>query len=288
MNPEVFKENLNDGFDGIMFTYDLKQSDIFTYLASQNNKNLKVKCLVAIRPYTISPQYLYMINKSMHKIMPNTLQINFIQGYTKEYEKDFGGIVGKVNDMSDSIDKSDYLINYLDVLDAMQKNEKNQYPLDFYVSTSNKHVMETVQKYNNKIILPYKKYKTKYWVREKKPTGQVVYKDPIDLKDTKVMLAITPILRKKREDFENLPKEYANRPVWRTGEKSEEVSDVVYFTYEEFIIFLDELEKEGINEVLMNAYPAREYPVIKHFLQNYVRNKQWVLLVVLPTKKKIT
>ena len=275
MDPGVFKENLNDGFDGIMFTYDLKQSDIFTYLASQNNKNLKVKCLVAIRPYTISPQYLYMINKSMHKIMPNTLQINFIQGYTKEYEKDFGGIVGKVNDMSDSIDKSDYLINYLDVLDAMQKNEKNQYPLDFYVSTSNKHVMETVQKYNNKIILPYKKYKTKYWVREKKPTGQVVYKDPIDLKDTKVMLAITPILRKKKEDFEDLPKDYVDRPVWREGERAKQpVSDAVYFTYEEFIIFLDELEKEGINEVLMNAYPAREYPVIKHFLQNYVRNKQ--------------
>ena len=275
MNPEVFKENLNDGFDGIMFTYDLKQSDTFTYLASQNNKNLKVKCLVAIRPYTISPQYLYMINKSMHKIMPNTLQINFIQGYTKEYEKDFGGIVGKVNDMSDSIDKSDYLINYLDVLDAMQKNEKNKYPLDFYVSTTNKYVIDAVQKYNNKIILPYKKYKTKYWVREKKPTGQVVYRDPIDLKDTKVMLAITPILRKKREDFEDLPKDYVDRPVWREGERAKQpVSDVVYFTYEEFIIFLDELEKEGINEVLMNAYPAREYPVIKHFLQNYVRNKQ--------------
>ena len=89
------------------------------------------------------------------------------------------------------------------------------------------------------------------------------------------MLAITPVLRKKREDFENLPKDYVDRPVWREGERAKQpVSDVVYFTYEEFIIFLDELEKEGINEVLMNAYPAREYPVIKHFLQNYVRNKQ--------------
>ena len=273
MDPVIFKETLNHGFDGVMFTYDLEQSDIFTYLASQNNKNPKIKCLVAIRPYTISPQYLYMINKSMHKIMPNTLQINFIQGYTKDYEKDFGGIVGEVNDLSNSIDKSNYLINYLDVLNTMQKNEKNQYPLDFYVSTSNKYVIDAVQKYNNKIILPYKKYKTKYWVREKKPTGQVVYKDPIDLKDTKVMLAITPILRKKKEDFEDLPKDYVDRPLWREGERTNPVSDVVYFTYEEFGIFLDELEKEGIEEVLMNAYPNREYAVIKHYLQNYAKKK---------------
>jgi hypothetical protein len=273
MDPVIFKETLNDGFDGVMFTYDLINSDIFTYLASQPNKNLKVKCLVAIRPYTISPQYLYMINKSMQKIMPNTLQINFIQGYTKDYEKDFGGIFGEVNDMSSSVDKSNYLINYLDVLNTMQKNEKNQYPLDFYVSTSNKYVMEAVQKYDNKIILPYKKYKNKHWVREVLQTGKVVYKDPIDLKNTKVMLAITPILRKNKEDFEDLPKDYADRPVWREGERPHAVSDVVYFTYEEFGVFLDELKKEGIEEVLMNAYPHREYPVIKHYLKKYVRKQ---------------
>lgn len=273
INSEVFKETFKDGFDGVMFTYDLDQLDIFTYLASQNYKNDKIKCLVAIRPYTISPQYLYMINKSMQKIFPNQLQINFIQGYTKEHEKDFGGIVGEVNDMSNTIEKSNYLINYLDVLNTMQKNDKNEYPLDFYVSTSNKYVMEAVQKYDNKIILSYAKYKNKHWVREKLPTGKIVYKDPIDLKNTKVMLAITPILRKKREDFKDLPDTYVNRPVWREGEISETVSDVAYFTYEEFGYFLNELEKEGITEILMNAYPVREYPVIKHFLKNYVRNK---------------
>lgn len=274
INSEVFKETFNDGFDGVMFTYDLEQFDIFTYLANQNYKNNKVKCLVAIRPYTISPQYLYMINKSMNKIIPNQLQINFIQGYTKEHEKDFGGIVGEVNDMSNTIEKSNYFINYLDVLNTMEKNDKNKYPLDFYVSTSNKYVMEAVQKYNNKIILPYNKYKTKYWVKEKKPTGQIVYKDPIDLKDTKVMLAITPILRKRKEELEVLSEDYVNRPNWRKGERVNKVSDAVYFTYDEFGYFLNELEEEGIAEVLINAYPAREYPVIKHFLKNYARNKK--------------
>ena len=31
MDPVIFKETLNHGFDGVMFTYDLEQSDIFTY-----------------------------------------------------------------------------------------------------------------------------------------------------------------------------------------------------------------------------------------------------------------
>lgn len=273
INPEVFKETLNDGFDGVMFTYDLEQFDIFTYLANQNYNNNKIKCLVAIRPYTISPQYLYMINKSMQKIIPNQLQINFIQGYIKDHEKDFDGIVSEVNDRSSTIEKSNYLINYLDVLNTMQKNEKNKYPLDFYVSTSNRYVMDAVQKYNNKIILSYKKYKQKHWNKEKLPTGKIVYSDPIDLKNTKVMLAITPILRKKKEDFEDLPDTYVDRPLWRAGERVETISDVAYFTYEEFSNFLNELEKEGITEVLMNAYPAREYQVIRHFLKNYARKK---------------
>ena len=78
---------------------------------------------------------------------------------------------------------------------------------------------------------------------------------------------------KKKEDFEDLPKDYVDRPLWREGERTNPVSDVVYFTYEEFGIFLDELEKEGIEEVLMNAYPNREYAVIKHYLQNYAKKK---------------
>ena len=88
-----------------------------------------------------------------------------------------------------------------------------------------------------------------------------------------IMLNGPIYLRKKKEDFEDLPKDYVDRPLWREGERTNPVSDVVYFTYEEFGIFLDELEKEGIEEVLMNAYPNREYAVIKHYLQNYAKKK---------------
>jgi len=271
LDTDLLDEIKNANFDGVMFTYDLDKSDTFTYVTNQIKKNETIKYLVAIRPYTISPQYLYMINKSMQKIMPNRLQINFIQGYTKDYEKGFGGIVGEVNDMSSTIDKSNYLINYLDVLNEMQKNQKNENLLDFYVSTSNKYVMEAVQKYDNKIILSYKKYKNKHWAQTRLVTNKIVYSDPIDLKNTKVMLAITPILRKNKKDFEELPKNYAHRPVWRTGEISEPVSDVAYFTYEEFSVFLEELKKEGIEEVLLNSYPPREYWVIKHYINNYAK-----------------
>jgi hypothetical protein len=46
----------------------------------------KIKYMVAIRPYAISPQYLVMMNHSMNDIMSNRVQFNLILGHIKEHE----------------------------------------------------------------------------------------------------------------------------------------------------------------------------------------------------------
>jgi alkanesulfonate monooxygenase len=102
------------GFSGVMFTYDSTQGDMFTQIARDIKHTEKIKYLVAIRPYTISPQYICMINNSINKIMPGRLQINLISGYIKDHEANFGGIIGDTNDSSSNIDKSKYIINYLE------------------------------------------------------------------------------------------------------------------------------------------------------------------------------
>lgn len=261
----------NSNFSGVMFTYDSTQGDMFTQIARDIKLTEKIKYLVAIRPYSISPQYLCMINQSMNSIMKDRLQINLISAYIKDHEKDFGGILGEVNDSSDRIARSNYMIEYIDVLNTMPGNLKYKDKLDFYVSTTNEHVFSTIKKYDNKIILPYRDYKNGYWTVINE-AGSQLPGNSFNLKDTKVMVAITPVIRKTQAELDSLT-EYAKRPVWRAGEKSATVTDIEYFTYEQFDAFVKKLESEGIHHLLMNGWPVEERDIIIDFIKTYAKPK---------------
>lgn len=259
----------NYHFDGVMFTYDATQGDMFVRTARDMKLNEKIKYLIAIRPYTISPQYLQTICDSMNEIDRGRVQLNFIAGYIKDHENHIDGIVGDVNDASESIDKSRYMINFIDTLNNMKVNKT---PLDFYVSTTNSYVFEETKKHKNKIILPYHIYKRGFW--------SDVHKDPslkIDLetKDVEIMITMTPIIRKTEEELKLL-NNYALRPIWKKGEVSKVLDDVEYFTYESFHEFVKTLEEDGINYLLINAVPRAESKVIIPFIKQYVEaGKRW-------------
>ena len=256
----------NSHFDGVMFVYDSALGDVFTKMVENMKTNEKIKYLVAIRPYAISPQYLCMINQSMNSIMPDKLQINFVSGYIKEHEKFFGGILGNINDNSDRIERSNYLIDYIDVLNTMPGNQ-GSLKLDFYVSTTNEYVFKATEKYDNKIIISYKDYKNGYWTVVDNLYGNIIGNN-FDCSKRKIMLAITPIIRKTQDELDR-SKEYANRPIWREDERQGTVTDIEYFTYEEFDKFIVNLESKGIDGVLINGHLQEERENIISFVKQY-------------------
>lgn len=272
--------NLNKNhFSGVMFTHDIPEGDMFVKAAVDIDPNENIKYLIAIRPYTISPQYLSMINRSMNKIDRGRLQINLISGYIKDHEDGVGGIVGDVTDNSSALDRSNYVIEFLRVLNEMDQdkdspgywkdpNHKNK--LDVYVSTTNSYVFEAVKKYNHKIILPYHIYVRGGWSDVLKDKNKII---PLEIENTEVMLAITPIIRKTEEELDLLTN-HAVRPVWRKGEVPKVVLDVAYFTHEQFDDFVQTLEKRGINHLLINAVPSEEVKVIVPFIKQYVESRQ--------------
>jgi len=271
--------NLNkNNFSGVMFTHDIPEGDMFVKTAIDINPNEKIKYLVAIRPYTISPQYLSMINKSMNQIDRDRLQINLILGHTKEHEEGVYGIVGDVNDQSESIDKSKYLIKFIEALNEMNQdkegpgqprdpNYKNK--LDVFVSATNKYLFDTAKKYNYKMIMPYHIYHLNHWP----DLDESILKFPLELDNTEIMLAITPIIRETEEEL-SLLTNYAIRPGWRKGDPPRVVLDVVYFTYEQFDDFVQTLEKKGINHLLINSVPQQEERVIIPFIKEYVESRE--------------
>lgn len=272
--------NLNNhNFSGVMFTHDIPEGDMFVKAARDISHNESIKYLIAIRPYTISPQYLSMINRSMDRIDRGRLQINLISGYIKDHEDGVGGVVGEVNDQSSSLDRSNYMIEFLKVLNEMDQdkespgyfsdpNHKNK--LDVYVSTTNSYVFEAAKKYNNKIILPYHIYVRGHWSDVLKNKSAKV---PLDLGDTEVMIALTPIIRETEEELDLLTN-YAIRPVWQKGEIPKVVLDAAYFTHEQFDDFVRTLEKRGINHLLINAVPGEEAEVIVPFIKKYVESRK--------------
>jgi len=161
---EVIKELEELGVDGVLHTYNAYQLNAFIaipkYLAET-----KIKHMVAVRPYTISPQLLSQIGMSFNQLYgEGLLQINLISGWIKENEKDIGGILGSVNDNSSGIDRSDYLIKYVDVLESLDNKT-----LDYYVSVTNSFTFDVAAKYNSKMIIDYNHFKeNKYDIKNKR------------------------------------------------------------------------------------------------------------------------
>jgi alkanesulfonate monooxygenase SsuD/methylene tetrahydromethanopterin reductase-like flavin-dependent oxidoreductase (luciferase family) len=271
--------NLNSShFSGVMFTHDIPEGDMFVKAAVDIKQGEQIKYLVAIRPYTISPQYLSMINRSMDRIDRGRLQINLISGYIKDHESGVGGIVGDVNDDSSSVDRSNYMIEFLKQLNEMDQDKdspgywrdpSHKNKLDVYVSTTNEYVFKAVKKYGHKIILPYHIYVRGGWSDVLKDPNKLI---PLDLDGVEIMLAITPIIRETEEELDLLTN-YAIRPVWQKGEIPKVVLDAAYFTHEQFDDFVKTLEKRGINHLLINAVPSQEVDVIVPFIKDYVESR---------------
>ena len=278
-DPKTPSNLNNHHFSGVMFTHDIPEGDMFVKTARDISPNENIKYLIAIRPYTISPQYLSMINRSMSRIDKNRLQINLISGYIKDHEDGVGGIVGDVNDNSSSVDRSNYMIEFIKTLNEMDQDKDSpgyyrdpnyENKLDVYVSTTNSYVFEVAKKYNHKIILPYHIYARGNWSDTVKHRSAMI---PLDLGDTEVMLAITPIIRETEEELDLLTN-YSVRPVWKKGEIPTPVLDSAYFTYEQFDDFVRTLEKRGINHLLINAVPSEEVHVILPFIKQYVESRR--------------
>jgi len=234
---ELMKELDSAGFSGVLFTYNAASSDYFIKIGKNIDLQNNLKYMVAIRPYTISPQYLCKINQSIQEISRDRLQINFISGHIKDSEKDFGGIVGNVNDISSSVSRSNYLIEYLDVLE-----KTNTEIPDYYVSVSNNFTFEAAVKHKSKMIIAYSQYKNKIY----------------DLSNKKVMIAVTPILRKTQKEIDSLSENTVRHRI-----------DMESFTYNEFFDFINKLKSENIKEIILSAWNLEETQNIIDFVKEY-------------------
>jgi hypothetical protein len=112
---EMSKELEDAGFYGILLPYAVDVGDYFIQVATSIKNDQKLKYIIAIRPYTISPQHLAMIIKSLNVVASDRLWINFVSGQILDDEKEIGGIIGDINDKSLPEDRRKYLQEYVPI-----------------------------------------------------------------------------------------------------------------------------------------------------------------------------
>jgi hypothetical protein len=226
---EEIKNAHASGFDGILFATGIENAD-FVRVARCIDKYQNFTYMIAIRPYLISPQYLSFLCNSLDEISPGSIEINLISGWPKEHEREYGGVIGDVNDLSSNIDKSNYLIKFLDVFNAMKGLKLPK----LFVSTTNQFTFEAAKKHDQNVILPYSRY----------ISGEY------NIDNSKAIVSIGPIFK---DDDENTI--HANH------------SDSTAFTKKQFADLLDDLSSKGFYGVLV--YETNAEKKVMQFVKDY-------------------
>lgn len=244
INPsfELLTEMEDAGVTGNLLTYHSNEPDYFTRVARDIDIHKKIKYMVAIRPYVLSPEYLVRINKSFKEIFrEDRLQINLVSGVSEEYE--MGRTLGTITNKSTTKERSDYLIEYINLLNQLPQEEKP----DYYVSVTNNFTFEAALKHNDKIILPYYKY----------------MHEEYDLTPSKVMIYLAPIMRKTQEELDSL-----------TGYDLKGIDEDVRYTYEEMTNLVNKLEDDGIKEIMLSSWNTEDIKVNIDFIKEYNYKKE--------------
>jgi len=230
------------GITGNLFTYHTGESDFFTKIARDLEINKKIKYMVAIRPHVLSPEYLIRIDKSIKEISKgNRLQINLISGHIDSKEQAMIRTLDQITNKSTTEERSNYLIEYVNLLNQISKEEKP----DYYISVTNNFTFEAASKYNDKMIIPYHQYINNLY----------------DISGKQIMLYLAPIIRKTQEELDNL-----------SGYEVKNIDDVK-FTYDQMTNMLDKLEGEGIKEIMFSAWNKKDIVENLNFIKEYKYNR---------------
>lgn len=250
----------NSGLDGVMYPYGPTMGDFFTKVSRMIDVNSSFKYIVAIRTYTISPQYLSMICSSINEISPKRIILNFLTGYVNEQEKRFGGILSETNDYSSNIERSNYMIEYAkEFREISTRNGERFSVVDFFVSTTNKIVFNKCTENDFPILIPYLRYKEDWFNN----TGQ------------KILLMIAPVIGSEHsaKDWECDNQDECRHP------KEEDCANLDFFTEDEFIAFLDKCEKEGVYGILFQEsdFLEEQYVKLLPIIKSYINKKDKIL-----------
>ena len=226
------------GVTGNLCTYESWEPDYFTRIARDIDIHKKIKYMVAIRPHVLSPEYLVKITKSIKKISKgDRLQINLVSGHINPEDREMDRTLGTVTNNSTRQERSDYLIEYINLLNQLPQEEKP----DYYVSVTNDFTFKAASRHNDKMIIPYSLYIENEYI----------------LNYNKTMIYLTPVLRKTQKELDSL-----------SGYNLQEIEDKK-FTYETMTNLVNKLKDQGIQQIMFGFRNMEDIKANIGFIKEY-------------------
>lgn len=240
-NLSDISKNLEDaGFHGILLPYAVDVGDYSIEVARSMKSDQKLKYILAIRPYTISPQHLAMMVKSLNSIDADRIWINFVSGQILDEEKIVGGIIGKVNDLSSQDERRKYLEAYVPVFVDICK--KLNIETKICISGMGEDIASLVEEYGDYNFSAYQAYRENGGLKKiSKPR----------------VLSMFPLIRDEQK-------------VNQLKNNKELPSDVFPITEADLIDLINQLKADGIEDIMFYAYTSETeiYNIVEFINKN--------------------
>lgn len=215
------------GYQSVLFTYYNTMPDVFIKLSHVLNQEEKIKFMVAIRTRAISPEYLSMLAAGFSQIQDNRLMFNILHG-TLSPEETTGGIIEHEKNFSSREGILDHTKNFLDRLKNSSLFKKSGAEILVSVGTG-KDTAVLSEKYADYMLTTLEMLKMEHVSKSKQ----------------KKIVVVDLVLE---EPGENNFKFYSSVYPY-------DIDNLKIFSPEDFLNFLKDLKKMGIENVMLSGVP---------------------------------
>lgn len=101
------------GYKSLLLVYDTSLDNALINVANTINKNHTFKYIIAIRSYSVSPEFLASVHETFEKIYPGRVTFNIIPGNIKHYETSIYDVVFIENKIKTSQDRDLYTLEWI-------------------------------------------------------------------------------------------------------------------------------------------------------------------------------
>lgn len=156
-NLSLLSEELDNAeYYSFLLPFHNHASDLWIKSARALNKNHKIKYMIALRPYHLSPQYFGMMVSAFNEIQPNRLLINIIAGDGRKDEPQQMDIYGNTQNLLTVDQRKEQVRKFLLLCDEIRILE-NCIP-EFVISGLSDYTIETAKMFNQTILCMYDDY----------------------------------------------------------------------------------------------------------------------------------
>jgi alkanesulfonate monooxygenase SsuD/methylene tetrahydromethanopterin reductase-like flavin-dependent oxidoreductase (luciferase family) len=219
------------GYESVLLTFHSDSPDYLVKSAAALVPGQKLKYMVALRPYHISPQYCAMVTEAFNQIEPGRLIFNWIAGDEKSTagEKPQMDVYGDTEALDSIVKRTTFLRNFIKQYNEMPVISKKP---EMVFSGFSEYTIETARMFSETSLSVIDDYKN----------NMDRFKGI-----KKIMVMATPVILETEKEVEDY-KEY----LFKKSSRFLDMSTIG--TRDSVKKQLLELEKYGISDVLINTH----------------------------------